>query len=54
MVHVEKLFSKNYVFRKILKEKKKNYNIYVVFYLKQVPESKKLAKTFITMEFCDC
>ena len=40
MVHVKKLFTKNDVFGKILKEKKKNYNIInVVFYLKQLAES---------------
>ena len=31
---LEKLFSKNHGFGKILKEKTKNYNINVVFYLK--------------------
>ena len=39
MVRVEKLFSKIYGFGKILKEKKKNYNINVVFYLTQIVES---------------
>ena len=39
MVHLEKLFSKNYGFGKILKEKKKNSNINVIFYLKQIAES---------------
>ena len=39
MVHVEKFFSKIYGFGKILKEKKKNYNINVVFYLTQIVES---------------
>ena len=34
MVHVEKLFSKNNGFGKILRQKTKNYNIDVVFYLK--------------------
>ena len=32
--------------------KKTNYNINVVFYLKQIVESWKLTKTFITMKFC--
>ena len=39
MVRGEKLFSKIYGFGKILKEKKKNYNINVVFYLTQIVES---------------
>ena len=39
LVHVEKLFSKNYGLRKILKEKKKNYNINVLFCVKQIVES---------------
>ena len=34
MVYVEKLFSKSYGFGKLLKEKNKNCNINVVFYLK--------------------
>ena len=36
MVQVEKSFSENYGFGKTLKEKKKNYNINVVFYLEQI------------------
>ena len=33
--------------------KKKNYNINVKFYLKQIVESRKLTKATITMKFCD-
>ena len=33
--------------------KKKNYNINVKLYLKQIVESRKLTKTIITMKFCD-
>ena len=44
MTHVEKLFSENYEFGKILKEKKKNYNINAVFYFKQIADSLKLTK----------
>ena len=44
MTHVEKLFSGNYEFGKILKEKKKNYNINAVFYFKQIADSLKLTK----------
>ena len=41
MVYVEKYF------------KKQNYNVYVVFYLKQIVEPYKLTKAFITMKFYD-
>ena len=52
MVHMEKLFSKSCGLcgKKL---KKKNYSINVVFYIKQIVESLKLTKTFITMKLCD-